>query len=113
MSDKSSLAKPMVDILLQAGVGISDIQIIELAPKISPLDYQVAMKLADEKAQQISGEVMLLSWYDRDRDFESPQYSSECPGQCDSGLCGLWDFAWCKVNDRHQEWTFYFFLYAG
>ena len=50
------------------------------------------MKLADEKAQQTSGEVMLLSWYDRDRDFESPQYSSEChqdsaiPGYVDYGL---------------------------
>ena len=69
MNDKSSLAKPMVDILLQAGADISANQTIELAPKISPLDYQVAMKLADEKAQQTSGEVMLLSWYDRDRDF--------------------------------------------
>ena len=67
----------MVDILLQAGVSVSDIQTIELVPEISPLDYQVAMKLADEKAQQTSGEVMLLSWYDRDRDFESPQHSSE------------------------------------
>ena len=36
------------------------------------------MKLVDEKAQQALGEVMMLSWYDRDRDFESPQHSSEC-----------------------------------
>lgn len=35
---------------------------------------------------------MLLSWYDRDRDFESPQHASEChaqsavPGYVDYGL---------------------------
>ena len=92
MNDKSFLVKPMVDVLLQAGADISDIQSIELAPKISPLDYQVAMKLADEKAQQTSGEVMLLSQYDRDRDFESPQHLREChqdsaiPGYVDYGI---------------------------
>jgi len=35
---------------------------------------------------------MLLSWYDRDRDFESPQHAGEChldsavPGYVDYGL---------------------------
>lgn len=70
------------------GADISAIQTIELVPEISPLDYQVAMKLADDKAQQTLGEVMSLSWYDRD--FESPQYSSEC--HLDSAISGYVDY---------------------
>ena len=41
-------------------------------------DYRAAMKLADAEADTRLGSHMLLSWYDRDRDFESPQHSSEC-----------------------------------
>jgi hypothetical protein len=50
------------------------------------------MALAEEIAHEKLGEYMLLSWYDRDRDFESPQHSSEChqdsavPGYVDYGL---------------------------
>lgn len=55
-------------------------------------DYQEAMKHANDDASRRLGEHMLLSWYDRDRDFESPQHSSEChadsavPGYVDYGL---------------------------
>ena len=78
------------DYLLQAGADIPGIQVVELAPATSPGDYQLAMKLADEKAQQQFGEAMLLSWYDRDRDFESPQHSSEC--HLDSAIPGYVDY---------------------
>ena len=50
------------------------------------------MRLADAEAAVRLGEYMLLSWYDRDRDFESPQHASEChldsavPGYVDYGL---------------------------
>jgi len=33
---------------------------------------------------------MMLSWYDRDRDFESPQHSSEC--HADSAISGHVDY---------------------
>ncbi len=55
-------------------------------------DYLQAMKLAERTAEEKLGEFMLLSWYDRDRDFESPQHSSEChedsavPGYVDYGI---------------------------
>jgi hypothetical protein len=59
----------------------------------APLDdYRQAMARADEIADEQLGNYMLLSWYDRDRDFESPQHSSEChqdsatPGYVDYGL---------------------------
>ena len=36
------------------------------------------MAVAAQVAEHRLGESMLLSWYDRDRDFESPQHASEC-----------------------------------
>ena len=50
------------------------------------------MALADREARRRLGEFMLLSWYDRDRDFEAPQHASEChrgsatPGYVDYGI---------------------------
>ncbi|MCP5279568.1 MAG: AF1514 family protein [Thiobacillus sp.] len=70
----------------------SHVQVIDLQPDPMPDDYRAAMKLAAETAEQTIGEHMLISWYDRDRDFESPQHSSEChqdsavPGYVDYGL---------------------------
>ncbi len=78
--------------LQQAGVDLSGVQIVEIIPTPSPADYQAAMAIANNEAQQQLGDMMLLSWYDRDRDFESPQHSSEChqnsaiPGYVDYGL---------------------------
>ncbi|OOZ40413.1 hypothetical protein BOW53_07950 [Solemya pervernicosa gill symbiont] len=65
---------------------------VTLEPQPSPQDYIAAMALADSEAESRLGEVMLISWYDRDRDYESPQHSSEChmdsavPGYVDYGL---------------------------
>ena len=49
-----------------------------------------AMKLAEIEAHKQLGEAMLISWYDRDRDFESPQHSSEC--HLDSSIPGYVDY---------------------
>ncbi len=65
---------------------------VELHPEPPPADYREAMRLADAVARERLTEPMLLSWYDRDRDFESPQHASEChqdsatPGYVDYGL---------------------------
>lgn len=70
----------------------SHVRIIDLAPDPMPADYRAAMKLATQTAEEAIGDNMLISWYDRDRDFESPQHSSEChqdsavPGYVDYGL---------------------------
>ena len=70
----------------------SNVRIIDLQPDPMPADYRQAMKLATEMAEKTIGDNMLISWYDRDRDFESPQHSSEChqdsavPGYVDYGL---------------------------
>jgi hypothetical protein len=66
---------------------------LELHPEPPPTDYRQALTLADAVARERLGEnYMLLSWYDRDRDFEAPQHVSEChadsaiPGYVDYGL---------------------------
>jgi hypothetical protein len=64
---------------------------LELSPEPPLEDYLEAMKLANQEAQTRLGEHMLLSWYDRDRDFESPQHASECHQH--SAVPGYVDYA--------------------
>ena len=72
---------------------LSGIEQVRLLPEPVPADYRAAMEIADAEADKRYGEDwMRLSWYDRDRDFESPQHSSEChadgavPGYVDYGI---------------------------
>ncbi len=69
----------------------SGVTIVELTPESSPADYLEAMKLANTEADIRLGDYMMLSWYDRDRDFESPQHASEC--HLDSAIPGYVDYA--------------------
>jgi len=65
---------------------------IRLAPEPPPANLEEALALANAEAARRLAEPMLLSWYDRDRDFESPQHVSEChqasatPGYVDYAL---------------------------
>lgn len=78
--------------VLRTGPDYSGATVVELGSPQPLKDYREAMKLADAEATARLGSHMLLSWYDRDRDFESPQHSSEChapgavPGYVDYGL---------------------------
>ena len=54
------------------------------------LDFDAAIKLAAAIADNLAGENMLLSWYDRDRDLESPRGVSECHEGCP--VKGFWDY---------------------
>ena len=67
------------------------VTIVELAPDPVLDDYLQAMQLANEEAKRRVGENMLLAWYDRDRDFESPQHASEC--HVNSAIPGYIDYA--------------------
>ncbi len=75
MSDKKSI--PSV-CNIPSEADYSGVTIIELSPQPTMSDYRAAMALADDEAERRLGEYMLLSWYDRDRDFEAPQHTSEC-----------------------------------
>lgn len=63
---------------------------IEIHTESAPEDYHAAQQIADEIAEKELGEFMLLSWYDKDRDFEAPQHSSEC--HLDSAIPGYVDY---------------------
>ncbi len=71
---------------------LSGVALLALHPDPALPDYLAAMKMANHAAAARLGDAMLLSWYDRDRDFESPQHASEChrdsavPGYVDYGL---------------------------
>jgi len=67
------------------------VTIIELSPVPALHDYMQAMNIANEEAEKTIGDNMLLAWYDRDRDFESPQHSSECHAK--SAIPGYIDYA--------------------
>ena len=56
---------------------------MEVTSQDPQLAQSGARALADEVANREVEEPMLLSWYDRDRDFESPAHASECHDACD------------------------------
>jgi len=94
MSDSDNTNKPAAATAcsLSAEADLNQLTVVELQPELPLADYRAAMQLANDEAASRLGEVMLLSWYDRDRDFESPQHASEChqdsatPGYVDYGI---------------------------
>jgi len=91
----------------------SGIKTIHLEPENGVDNYRQAMTIANELATEHLGEYMLLSWYDRDRDFESPQHASECgadaaiPGYVDYGLH---HGATLNVDFEHGRFVFFYML---
>lgn len=85
--------------------------IVEIHP-VRPLeDFDAAKAVADAEAERRLESVMLLSWYDRDRDFESPQHASECHEESD--IPGYVDFgvnhgAELKVDIESGRFVFYY-----
>ena len=71
---------------------LSGVTVVALHPRPRVQDYLQAMSLANAEAAARLPDYMLLSWYDRDRDFEAPQHVSEChaasavPGYVDYGI---------------------------
>jgi len=89
------------------------VEVVWLDPVPTLGDYQAAMALADEEAEK-RGQGMLISWYDRDRDFESPQHASECgregatPGYVDYALTRG---ANLKVDVHHGRYIFFYLVH--
>ena len=103
--------EPAVSCQLGREPDLSGVTVVALAPAPPLADYRAAMALADAQAQERLGEFMLLSWYDRDRDFESPQHSSEC--HLDSAIPGYVDYglshgATLKVDIEDGRFVFFY-----
>jgi hypothetical protein len=108
VSDK---LEPPLSCPIASAPDLSKLTVVELAP-VEPLpDYRAAMRVANAEAEQRLGEHMLLSWYDRDRDFESPQHASEC--HLDSAVPGYVDYgiyhgATLKVDIEQGRFVFFY-----
>ncbi|HET9700706.1 MAG TPA: AF1514 family protein [Burkholderiales bacterium] len=88
---------------------------MQLHPQPPCRALDAALRLAQAEAKGRMEFPMLLSWYDRDRDFESPQHASEChaagavPGYVDYALHRG---ASLKVDVEDGRFVFYY-LNAG
>ena len=96
---------------IPSSADVSNLSLVELNPAQQTTDYMAAMALANTEADKRLGEYMLLSWYDRDRDFESPQHSSEC--HQDSAVPGYVDYginhgATLKVDIEQGRFVFFY-----
>ena len=88
--DTQSTEEPQPSCSPHSAAGLSGIEVVALSPVPTLPDYRAALALARRQADEHLGDHMLLSWYDRDRDFESPQHSSEC--HADSAVPGYVDY---------------------
>ena len=89
---------------------LSAVEVIALLPDPSPVGYMEAMVLANAAAAARMDDYMLLSWYDRDRDFESPQHAGEC--HQDTAVPGYLDYAvyhGARLKVDIEEGRFVFF----
>lgn len=89
----------------------SGVTIVPMNSDMPLADYRQAMRLANAKADELLGDAMLLAWYDRDRDFESPQHASEChvnsatPGYVDYAL---YHGATLKLDFEEGRFVFFY-----
>ncbi len=60
---------------------LSGIETVEFSLEETP-SFEEAMARAKQEAENRFDDYMLISWYDRDRDFESPPNTTECPDGC-------------------------------
>lgn len=91
--------------------GEEKVEVVYLHPENGIDDYRQAMTLAREEARQRFEDFMLVSWYDRDRDFESPPNTTECAGNCKKeGYIhyGLNHGARLKVDIEDGRFVFFF-----
>jgi len=86
------------------------IETVTLFPQKRVGDYREALALAQDEAGQRFAEYMLVSWYDRDRDFESPPNTTESCGDRKTGYIfyGLNHGAKLKVDIEAGRFVFFF-----
>lgn len=59
---------------------LSGVEVVLVQSAAGIVDFRQARELAEVEATKRFAEYMLISWYDRGRDFESPAHVSECGG---------------------------------
>ena len=96
--------------LVRTEPDLSGVTLVELTPEPPLRDYLEAMRMANAEADRRLGDHMLLSWYDRDRDFESPPNSTESCGSGKDGYIhyGLSHGATLKVDIESGRFVFFY-----
>ena len=111
MSNSTRNAPPQSACTPREAPDYSNIDTLALNPSPPPEDYVEAMAVANRVVEQRLGDYMMLSWYDRDRDFEAPQHVSEC--HADSAVPGYVDYgihhgARLKVDIGEGRFVFFY-----
>jgi hypothetical protein len=91
--------------------GQPEIEVVSLHPENRVSGYRQALEFATGEAQKRFEEYMLVSWYDRDRDFESPPNTTECAAGCKKDgyiHYGMNHGAKLKVDIEDGRFVFFF-----
>jgi len=88
---------------------LSQVEVVSLHPENGVSDYQQAVALARSEAEKRFDEYMLVSWYDRDRDFESPPHSTESCGSEKDGYIHYGLSHGAKLMVEIEDGRFVFF----
>ena len=89
---------------------LSQVEVVSLHPENGVTDYQQALTLAEIEAGKRFAEYMLVSWYDRGRNFESPPHSTESCGNEKDGYIhyGLSHEAKLMVEIEDGRFVFFY-----
>ena len=111
MAETSQTDSNAAAYLIRDRADMTGVETVAIQSDIPLTDYQVARRWPTPEPRKRLGDHMLLSWYDRDRDFESLQHSSEwhldsaIPGYVDYGTsCGA------KLMLDFEDDRFMFFI---
>ena len=104
----SSATSPSV--CLVPDTDASGVTLVELTPETPINEFNEAMELAKNEARDHMDEFMLMSWFDRDRNIESPANSTETPGDELTGYVfyGISHGATLKVDIEKGRFVFFF-----
>ncbi len=87
------------------------VEIVSLSPAGGVADYNAAVAIAKGEAKKRFEEYMLISWYDRERDYESPPNTSERGDEFPKDgfiYYGLSHGAKLKVDIEQGRFVFFF-----
>ncbi len=92
----------------------SNVEVIELKPSTTVESYADALVIANNEAEKQFDDAMLLSSYDRARDFEIPQHAGEC--HLNSAIPGYIDYALyhgatLKIDINEGAYTFFYYSF--
>jgi len=95
-------------------VDYSQVKIVEINTIVTIANYAEALVIAHAEAEKHFEDAMLLSSYDRERDFEIPQHAGEC--HVNSAIPGYIDYALyhgatLKIVLNNKQYSFFYYAF--